>query len=310
MILIICLGAKMTEETFSLTNFRGDTLALDGTSGIYVLQHDGLAMPPVQRVIQEGPYQHGGTLLNSRLQPRVISLALANLAGQTATWTARDALFAMLNDIHDPLYLDCTRPDATTYRMDVTYLDSLTMPRAGQHDGFDRYVLQLIAYDPVWYNVSPQNVILDITAGGEGLEIDMQIPFGLGGTDIDESTWFVYAGTWISYPIVRITGPVDDAKLYTWTIGSSASGYVQLFFDGVTIAAGDYRQIDCRYGRKTVVDKNGANKIAELSADSDLASFGIYPYPYQDLAVFVFMGANGSGDTACSLTYYNRFIGI
>ena len=298
----------MTGESFSLTNFRGDSVAFDSTTGIYVYQHDGLGMPPVQRITQEGPFQHGATQLNARLQPRVVTLGLANLESDTLTWAARDALFAMLNDIDNALYLDATRPDGTTRRLDVRYLDSLTMPRAAQHDGFDRYVLQFIAHDPVWYEQAAEVVTLDIAAGGEGLELPMEIPFGLGGSVVDSSTWFTYAGNWVSYPIIKLTGPIEDALLYTWV--RDGDPYIKLSFDGVTIAAGDYYEIDCRYGYKTVKDSAGTNKIGDLTSDSDLAEFGIYPYPQCSVAAFVLTGIGATAATTCALTYYNRYVGF
>ena len=72
---------------------------------------------------------------------------------------------------------------------------------------------------------------------------------------------------------VRITGPITDA-----VITNNATSE-KLDFTGTTIAAGDYYEIDCRYGYKTVVDSTGANQIADLTSDSDLVSFHIAPDP-------------------------------
>jgi hypothetical protein len=306
----------MTGEILTLRNFRGDSLVF-GTSGVSLLAHDGLGMAPVQRVTQEGPFQHGATQVNARLAPRGITLSLAMVRDDnwSTDWLYRNALTDILNDIDHELYLDVTLPTffltARTVRMNVHYLDSLTMPRSGDHDGFDRSVLQLIAHDPVWYDPNPEVVTMDVTAGGEGLMVAMEIPFGLGGTIVDEVTQFLYPGTWFSYPIIRITGPIENACLTAYSI-AGGTATVKLDFTGVTIAAGDYYEIDCRYGYKTVKDKTGTNKIADLTSDSDLASFVIAPHPYfQDGAnQFTLTGINATNATACSVTYYNRYIGI
>lgn len=306
----------MAGETFTLTNVRGDSLEFSSASGIYVLQHDGLGMPPVQRVTQEGPYQHGATQLNARLQPRVISLSIAALVGDYATWGNRSLLLDMLNDIEHELYLDVDLDfdhpfyANQSYRMNVRYLDSLTMPRAGQHDGFDRYVLQLIAHDPTWYNPEAKIVTMSVTTGGEGLEIPMEIPMGLGGSVVDVTDTASYPGTWLSYPIVRITGPIEDAVLTV--VADDAGNTEKLDFTGVTIAGSDYYEVDCRYGYKTVLDKAGTNKIADLTSDSDLATFAIRPHPYlQDgINTFHLTGTSGTAATACTISYYNRYIGI
>jgi hypothetical protein len=305
----------MTGEILTLRNFRGDSLVF-GTSSIHLLAHDGLGMAPVQRVTQEGPFQHGATQVNARLVPRVItlSLAIARDDNWNTDWLYRNALTDMLNDIEHELYLDVTLPTffltAVTVRMNVHYLDSLTMPRAGDHDGFDRSVLQLIAHDPVWYDPNPEVVALDVTAGGEGLTVDMEIPFGLGGADVDLTDTITYPGTWASYPIVKITGPVENPVI---TVVSDADGNTEkLDFTGVTIGAGHYYEIDCRYGYKTVVDDTGANKITELTSDSDLATFAIRPHPYLEdgINTFTFTGTSATNATACTITYYNRYIGI
>jgi len=305
----------MTGEIFTLRNFRGDSLAF-GTSSIYLLAHDGIGLPPVSRITQEGPFQHGATQVNARLAPRVItlSLAMAHDDNWNTAWLYRNALTDMLNDIEHELYLDVTLPTffltAATVRMNVHYLDSLTMPRAGEHDGFDRSVLQLIAHDPVWYDPATEVVALAATAGGEGLMIPMEIPFGLGGADVDLTDTITYPGTWISYPIVKITGPIENPVL---TVVSDADGNTEkLDFTGITIAAGHYYEVDCRYGYKTALDDTGANKIGELTSDSDLATFAIRPHPYLEdgINTFHFTGVSATNATACTITYYNRYIGI
>jgi hypothetical protein len=300
-----------TYETFALSNFRGDTLDLSDTDVLFVSAYDGFGMAPVQRITQEGPYQHGATQLNARLQPRVITLQIAHLIHTTnGPWIARNNLLDMLADPDHDLYFDVDTPYRSwfldhAYRINVRYLDSLTLPRAAQHDGFDRYVLQLIAHDPTWYNPEAEVVALSVTAGSTGMEIPLAIPFTLGGTDVDVSDSFTYPGTWQSYPIVRITGPIEDAVL---TVVADDDGNTEkLDFTGTTIAA-----VDTRYGYKTVTDAAGTNKIGDLTADSDLATFCIRPAPTLEdgINTFRLTGTSATAATSCTITYYNRYIGI
>jgi hypothetical protein len=297
-------------EVFSLTNFRGDSITFDDTSGIYCEEYDGIAMPEPQRVVQQGPFQHGVTLMGARLGQRVITLKLANLVDPTGTWTKRAAMMAMLNDLKHALYLGVALDDGSTYRMDVYYSGSFTGARAGAHDGFDRNVLQFVADDPVWYEPSVEVINMAISAGGTGMPIPLLIPLTVGGTSVDQTDTFAYAGTWITYPIIRITGPIQSATL---TAVADASGTTEkLAFTGITIGAADYYEIDCRYGYKTVKDSTGANKIGDLSSDSDLATFAIRPHPdlQEGINTFHLTGSGATGATNCSISYYTRYIGI
>lgn len=303
-------------ETFTLTNFRGDTLDLSDTDTLFVSQYDGFGMPPVQRVTQEGPYQHGATQLNARLQARVITLQVARrIASTNSPWSSRNALLDMLADPDHDLYFDVDTPYRSwfldhAYRINVRYLDSLTMGRSAQHDGFDRYVVQLIADDPTWYNPEPEIITMSVTTGGTGMEVPLIVPMTLGGTVVDVSDSFVYPGSWLSYPIVRITGPIENPVLTVATgVGAETE---KLDFTGTTIGGGTYYEIDCRYGYKTVTDNAGANQIAALTADSDLATFAIRPDPYLNdgINTFHLTGTSATAATECTITYYNRYIGI
>jgi hypothetical protein len=86
----------------------------------------------------------------------------------------------------------------------------------------------------------------------------------------------------------------------------------KLDFTGITISAGDYYDIDLRYGRKTAVDSNGDSVLDELTNDSDLATWHIAAAPEAP------GGANSihvSGTaittaTKVDIAWLNRHIGI
>jgi hypothetical protein len=86
----------------------------------------------------------------------------------------------------------------------------------------------------------------------------------------------------------------------------------KLDFTGFTINASDSRTIDCRPGRKTVVDAAGADQIDELSDDSDLQTFSLEADPEAsggDNAVTV-TGSGATSDTRITIVYYTRYTGI
>ena len=108
------------------------------------------------------------------------------------------------------------------------------------------------------------------------------------------------AGNHPSFPTISITGPITDAVLTNVTTGED------LDFTGITIAGGDTRVIDCRYGYKTVKNAAGTNKIADLTAASDLATFHLEP---GDNA-FTLVGTGTDANTQVTVRFNPRHIGI
>ena len=140
-----------------------------------------------------------------------------------------------------------------------------------------------------------------LSASGLGeYDIPLLIPWFIGASTLSEERTIAYPGTFRSYPIVRIIGPITDAKLVNNRTGD------ELFLSGVTIGAGHWYEIDCRYGYKTVVDDVGANKIADLTDASDMATFCLLP---GDNSLTV-SGSGATGATQVYLRYYERFISV
>jgi len=115
---------------------------------------------------------------------------------------------------------------------------------------------------------------------------------------------FAYGGDIREYPVIRITGPISDPVLTNSTTGET------LDFTGYTIGSGDYYTIDTRYGRKSVTNSGGDNKIGQLSSASDLASWHIEPAPLAagGTNTFSLAGTAGGTATAVAIVYYNRFV--
>ncbi len=119
------------------------------------------------------------------------------------------------------------------------------------------------------------------------------------------SKTITYTGSFLSYPIVTITGPITDPVLTNVSTGED------LDFTGVTIAGGDTYTIDCRFGYKTVKNAAGVNKIADLTAGSDLATFhlGADPEVSGGANAFTLRGTGTDANTTVTVTYNERFVG-
>jgi hypothetical protein len=151
------------------------------------------------------------------------------------------------------------------------------------------------------------DVTFALGGGGGTMEVPTEVPTEIGASDINMTQAVLYTGTWYSFPQIRIEGPITDCVITNETTGE------KLDFTGTTIADGDYYLIDTRYGRKSVIDSNGANKISKLTSDSDLATFHLEPpgavAPDGSNSVRV-EGSSIDAGTIVYMTYYRRYLGI
>jgi len=293
----------MTAEAFYLRNSAGDTVDLNGP--VYVVDHDGLLAPSIRRVWQEGPQQHGASQTVARLQRRVVTLGLAWVRDDTNTWTYRSDILEIFNRPDYTVWLDTVIP-AGTRRLDVRLLGGLSGPRPARHDGIMRDVVQVVADDPVFYDPTPTVYTFALAAGGSAGPIPLVIPWKIGASTLAETQTITYTGTWREYPIVKVTGPITDC-----VITNNATSE-KLDLTGTTIADGDYYEIDLRYGYKTVTDSSDTNQIADLTNDSDLATWHLAPHSEATDGVnsITVTGTNANTNTVIAITYYNRYMGI
>ena len=161
--------------------------------------------------------------------------------------------------------------------------------------------------DPTFYDPSIMSQDFGLGGGANSFDVPMPVPHDVGDSSLDETVAITYTGNWQSYPEIRITGPITDP------IVTNQSTSDVLDFTGISISAGKYYDIDCRYGNKTVIDDAGVNKIADLTTASDLATFHIAP---DSLAVpggtnsIRVQGSGVTTATSVNLKYYVRYLGI
>lgn len=270
-------------------------------------RNDGFGMTPLHRLNERGPLQDGVTDLGYRLDPRTINLVIPTIGD---TWsdryTRRQELLRILAPGNDVVKVKFTDPAGSVYQIDGYCIAG---PLFGSQDmwGNDfKAAFTLYCPDPTWYDPDAQSVIYQLGGGGDTMLVPTVIPMTIGGSTIDVSQTITYTGTYKSYPVIRITGPITDC-----VITNNVTGY-KLDFTGVTIGAGAWYEIDCRYGHKTVENNSGVNKIADLTNDSDLSEFAVVnddPLSSFDNSISV-SGSSITAATKVTIVYYNRFIGV
>ncbi len=285
---------------------RGAEYDLSDGETYRVLDIDGIAHAATSRITERGPMQHGESDLGYRLQPRHIILALLARGGDEAAWLARRAeLMRILRASDHPLGLRLRSGDVVR-QIDCYLSGEMSMAQeGGVMPRWQRVGLQLYCPDPTWYDPAPVTLQFD-GGGGEATTVPTPVPTMVGSSEFMQLRVVAYDGSWEAAPVVRIVGPIKDACIEHLATGD------KLDFTGVTIAAGHWYEIDCRYGRASVIDDAGANKIADLSADSNLSTFAIRADPdvWEGWNALRVTGTNISAATLVRLTYHERYVGV
>jgi hypothetical protein len=297
----------------------GDTIelirggnVLDISDGVNYkhLNNDGFGMSPLHRITERGPMQHGDTDRDYRLDPRQVQLITLIMGTSEADYyDKREELLRYLSPLA-VTKLRVTQGDGTIRQLD-TYC--VSGPYYSTRDAFrsqyHRAGFTLKANDPTWYDPAGAGVTFDLGGGdGSGLHIPFEIPFEVGTATLDVDKTIDYPGTWHSFPhLIRITGPITNPVITNVTTDEVID------FTGITIAAGDYYDLDLRYGYKTAVDDTGASVLDELTADSDLATWHIEAASNASTSKINVINVSGTvvtSATSVAISYFVRYLGI
>ena len=284
------------------------TYALSGRNPFAFISLTGAGLPPVRRIKERGPLQHGATDVGFLLDERMLNLALL-ITGSTlaAVDEYRDDLAEILKPLTStPLKLRVTRDDSNVRQIDCYTTGIVDFPNTlGERIGASQMVVvQFEAAYPIWYDPELVNIFVT-NAGGSGYLIPLDVPMlYTTGSAINRLVSLEHAGQWEVYPKIYATGPATDLVITNETTGDV------LDFTGHSIAGGDTYEIDLRYGYKTITDQNGTRKNSALTDDSDLATWRIVPTPtaaggFNDIRVEVASGVTNA--TQIRMEYSDQY---
>ncbi len=287
---------------------NGQTLDITGGDPFAVVEEDGLAMQAVRRLTERSAQQHGETDRGFLLDPRLVNLVVEIFpADFDGFWQARAQLMSYLAPYNSPA-LELELSNGALRRLDCHFIGDIAAGSKDRHFIAQKVGLTLRAPDPSWYDPTAAAVTFALGGGGgSGFVVPTPVPTEIGASTISQTTAVNYTGSWHTNPIIRITGPITNPVL------TNLSTDEKLDFTGTTIAAGDYYDVDTRYGRKSVVDSNGDNQISKLTTASDLGTFHIaaasaeVPGGVNSLQL---AGSSVTTATKVEVTYFNRYLGI
>lgn len=286
-----------------------ETYSLNDSAKFVVQDEDGFGLPPSNLIIDEAPLQHGTLVRDFRLRPRMIFLGVWLKADTEADhYDRREEMIAALKLSATANRLRYTFSDGSQKQIDFFYSRGLSFSTRSRAMYKQKSAIALYCPDPLWYDPNGYSIAFSQVGGTDSMVVPNAVPHTVGGSlALQEVRQISYAGTWRSFPhIIRISGPIANPIITNVTLSK------KLDFTGTTIASNDYYEIDLRFGYKTVKNKAGTNKIADLTNDSDLADWhiGADPeVPGGDNSI----RATGSGageSTKVEISYNEMFLGI
>lgn len=276
-----------------------------------VMQTEGFGTPPIDYVVDRAPFQHGDTVRSYALGPRPVQLVvMQNFCSRADYWSGRSRLLDSIrpnrvSDFQSPGKLLYLLPNGLKRQIDVMLDEGPGFVPAQQ--GWRAWsfteVLRFTAHDPAWYDPSQQSVVFDAqqTADDELVfPITFPITFeSFGGTEL-----ITYAGTWLDYPTIIITGPATGFTIRNVTTDKEI-GLNYSLTSGNTITIRLRRNI-------SITLQDGTNLLNYVTADSDLTEFALVPDPEAPGGVNeIAVSADSiSDDTTVTVQWYNRYIGI
>jgi hypothetical protein len=285
---------------------NGQELRLD-TKPFILMAHDNFGMVSAPRIEDSAPQQHGTTDRGFKLPARNIVLYI-ELFGDNWEhyYQLRDSLIRWFSADMEAGIL---RVQEGGFIREISgyVVDGLGFPDSER--SFQSHVVPVVIHcpDPLWR--SAEEFIATIQGGGslDVGAVPTVIPFTVGTSTFNTFESVNYLGSFDSAPeSVKIVGPITDPVISNSGTGKQ-SNIAKIDFTGTTIAAGDYFLIELGYGKNTIVDKYGNNKIDKLSPDSDLAGFVFSATKPNSVNV---TGSAIAGETLVQFLWREKYLGI
>lgn len=278
------------------------------------MRWQGLGAVPVDWLRDKGPFQDGTTVRDYRLPERIIDWELY-LGG-----TCRDSYWSQFGHLNDMLRPN--RADEAGRLLVITsegeereiFARILEGPTndydagSGTRDSDQSQRLRFLCSDPIWRNPTQQTVSFTLGITSQ-LVFPITFPILFGTEALDGAATITYLGTYKSYPVITIQGPLNRP-----TIRNDSTGE-EIGLD-YNVAVGEVVTVDLftnNQNVKTVTNNLGANLIGTISNPNDLATFHLEVAPrvaggVNDIKV---SGSGAlAGETNVTLTYYTRYLGV
>jgi hypothetical protein len=289
------------------TPASGSAVTFSTTEGeIYkfLRAYDGFSKIPTSHQVIRSPYLDGSFPLNTRIDERMVSFSILITA---ATQALLDAAILDLTTALNPKLgtgvLTYTQEGGTVYALNCRANNTPSLSTS-KGPTWQYATIDLIAFNPFWYNPTLTEETLATFAGGFTFPLTFPYTFGTAsetatvtnGGNVASPFTLVFNGEIVN-PVMTFT-TVKDGVSTTKTISAT-----------LTIAAGDTLTITTGPGAPVVTkvtSGTATNGFQYIDSASDLTT-QIEPGDN----VLDFSSSSSIGATAyCSISFYEQFIGV
>lgn len=271
------------ENVPNIYNLNGTNASLGIT--LRYLGDQGFGLAPLHRITVRGPLQHGDSDVDFRLDPRVLQLPLlvqnTSATPRFRSYEIREKILRIFRP-QDPGELQVSRNDGSGVilrNIKTRVLGGLSFD-VNPDNYHVRTVVQLRADDPTWY-------------AGDYSAFWTKETF-------NTSQILIQYGNWPTFPQIYIQGPVTNCIVTNVLTGQF------IRYNGF-IPSGTVVRINLDYGKKTVTNNaTGANLIANITADSNLATLYMLPGGNQ----FSVTGTGPGATSSVAIYWVDRYTGI
>lgn len=281
----------------------------------WLLGFTGWGMPPIEYITQRAPQQHGETVIDFRLRPRTVQYTFRQEGcSRMDYWNNRGVLIDHLRPNRQTGFAFNTGklrkilPDGSRRDLDVV-IESGPVFAARSEDTWDEFSftesLRFRADDPTIYDPELQSANW-VIATTNNLVFPASFSIVFGASVINSTLSVTYTGTWLAYPIITMTGPLEVPIIENQTTGEK----IALSYN---IDPGEVVTVSLGFGQKTVVSNTNGDVFGTVTTDSDIATFHLAPAPEAPGGVndlYAFGGGGIAGETEISVAWYTRYIGI
>lgn len=246
----VTLQLQLNGKTLDLLDYK--------TNGFKIQTFDP-GSPAVRESVSALPSQDGQFDQTVFFGPRVVAMTAVVIPSSAGTTTAAfDALGPYLAPSARPVLLYSTASDAPLRQLTLR-VSQFSNPAI--NPSYSAASFQWVASDPI--ALSPTVNELDIGTGQDGgrtyaLTYPRIYPAGSAGDNIGTLT---VGGNFQTWPLFRIFGPITNPIIeYLDGVTFAATG-VQIAFTGLTIAAGDYLEVDTKTKTVLLNSDPGANRF-------------------------------------------------
>lgn len=289
----------------------------DGVTRFLMGGVSGLGMPGAEYLTEQGPEQDGETVVDYRLEPRLIQLIHRRIGkSRLDYWDMRADVINYFRPNRQtkaggvkPGVLRHVLPDGSQRDLDV-FVDKTPDFVATPADQWDEYCwtvpIRMIVPNPAFRDPVTQSVVFVGSPPTSQLAFPIGFPiiFGQQGY-LNASGSANYAGTWPAYPVIVITGPINNPRIENLATGEK----IELTYN---IPAGTQVTIDLTTDDKTVLDNNGNDLQGTVTTDSHLATFHLAHDPEAPGGVNYLAGYGTDAliTSTIVIQWHTRYIGI